>query len=146
MNERIIGAIGAVLAAAFPKVPILDNATEQNVGRPAFFIVSTGMEVRERIREAGFFATYGYDIVFDPGPERAEDKCRAVMDVLMLELRRIPDLEGPYAFRPIGLSFHMEDGELHALFRIRESLKTETAPDPKIDSFSLNSHVTEVIK
>lgn len=141
MHQRILGAIGAALSKAFPGIPILADTFEQNVGRPAFFILTTGEEVKERITGAGFFATYSYDVAFDPGPDKAESKCRKVADELTLLLRRIPDLEGPYAFRPIGLHFEMADGMLHALFRIRESLKEEKEPDPKITEFGLNSEV-----
>lgn len=141
MHERILGAIGARLSAEFPQVPVLADTAEQNVGRPAFFILSTGVEVTERITEAGFFATYGYDVVYDPGTDGAEGKCRETADALALALRRIPDLESQYAFRPIGLRFEMAEGELHALFRIRESLRERAEPKPKILEFGTGSEV-----
>lgn len=145
MEERIIGAIAGAIHGEFPDVPILDAEAEQNVGRPAFFILSTGLEVTERITRAGFFATYSYDVLFDPGEGAApEAVCRGVAETLAVALRRLPDPESKLAFRPFGLRFETVGGMLHALFKVRESLKVKTGRAPLIEDVAIKSRVKEL--
>ena len=139
MEQRIIDAIHVALDSIFPDIPHLDETTEQDVGRPAFFISCIESILTERIKNAHFFMTYSFDILFDPGEEAPEITCREVESELMLLLRRIPDLESEYAFRPFDLHFETVDGMLHALFQIQESIKVETQKDPVIERYNLNS-------
>lgn len=139
MEQRIINAISVALDSVFPDIPHIDVETEQDVERPAFFITCTGSILTERITNAHFFMTYSFDILFDPGGREPELECRKVESELSILLRRIPDLESEYAFRPFGIHFETVDGMLHALFQIQESIKVDPKQEPKVESFTLNS-------
>lgn len=140
MQQRIIDAISIAIDSVFPEIPILDVETEQDVKRPAFFISCIQSQLIERIKNAGFFMVYSFDILFDPGNEDPELDCRNIESELMFLLRRIEDPESEYAFRPYDIHFETVDGILHALFQIEESIKPEEKIEPKVERFGLRSY------
>lgn len=146
MEQRIINALAVALDAVFPDIPILDETAEQDIGRPAFFISPVEAVLTERIKHAGFFMRYRFDLIYDPGVKNADTKCRMMKEELMLLLRRIPDLESEFAFRPTEIRFETVEGELHAIFDVIEAIIPDREEEEKVKRVSSKTEINSVQK
>lgn len=141
MEQRIVNAIASAIHKVFPDYPVYDVVSDQNVGRPAFFVNIIDAVVRERITHAGFFVRYTVQILFEPDAMREEALIREVQSQLTFILRRIPDLESEYAFRPYYITHHVESGILHTTFSIRESIMPNDPDYPKVRRHALTTEI-----
>lgn len=141
MEERIIKALAIALNGIFPNIPVIDTEAEQDVKRPVFFVQIVEAELTERIKPGGFFMRYNFDLIYDPGVVRADIECRNVERELTLLLRRIPDTESVYAFRPTDIHFEIVEGILHALFNVVVEVKPENQHLDTIDKFRPYSRI-----
>lgn len=143
MNQKIIDALIVYLDTFFPDIPVIDVEIQQDLEeRPAFFIACISSSLTPRIKDAGFFHTFDYDLYLDPGLDAPETILNEVVQFLEPKLLKIPRLDvKDKHFRPDGIHSTITDGVLHILFSVTVSELEPTDKPPVFERYRIDTYV-----
>lgn len=140
ITNQIVKAIDAI----YPDWNIIDEAMEQDIEPPRFYITCYQTIIKERIQNAGFFLTLYYEILFDPGVEHAETICDDVAFNVMTALRKVSADGFNYRGNNIKSEFDSSQGVLHVYADFIVDLKEEPEEVPRINKLYKNTKVEEI--
>jgi len=127
--------ISKVLDSIFPAYPVYDEATEQGMKQPCFFVLllegSQSREINRRYRRFN-----SYDIHYFPNPDSLapREECERVAERLYSALEYITGVEGGY--RGTGMRHEIVDGVLHFFVQYNYHLFRTKDPDIKMQSMT----------
>jgi hypothetical protein len=132
--------IAKVLDSIFPAYPVYDEATEQGMKQPCFFVLllegSQSKEINRRYRRFN-----SYDIHYFPSPDSLtpREECEAIAERLYSDMEYVTGEEGGY--RGTGMRHEIVDGVLHFFVQYNYHLIRTKAPDVKMQTMTERSGI-----
>lgn len=126
-RKKMIDSIVLFIDSIFPDYKIAEREIFQDLEPPRFLVTCISGRRKDRIKNAGFFYTCDFDVLFDPGVDGTRELCDEVAFILETALDEIPESE-EFNFRPyeISDSYDPKQNVLHVFFSVQITIREFT--------------------
>lgn len=138
--QDIKNALIKRLSLFLPELPVYDEAVEQGMEQPCFFVLllesSQAREIDRRYRRFNSFDVHYFP---DRDAEAPREACELMAERLYSEIEYVRGVEGGY--RGTGMRHEIVDGGLHFFVQYNVHLFREKIPDVKMQEMTERSWI-----